>query len=77
MFGRVENGNAVLPTLNMIKVSVVVIGMVATHWFLRNTTVLEVAQKTKWWIVSIVWTLMLLALILSQESSSSFIYFQF
>jgi D-alanyl-lipoteichoic acid acyltransferase DltB (MBOAT superfamily) len=77
MFGRAENGIAILPTLNMIKVAVVVVCMVATQWFLRNTTVLEVAQKTKWWIVGIVWSLMLLALILSQESSSSFIYFQF
>jgi alginate O-acetyltransferase complex protein AlgI len=77
MFGKVNNGSPVLPTINMIKVGVVVVGMVATHWFLRNTTVLEVAQKTKWWLVGIVWTLMLIALILSQESSSSFIYFQF
>ena len=60
MFGKVNNGVPVLPTLNMFKVGVVVIGMVATHWFLRNTTILEVAQKTKWWIVGIVWTVMLL-----------------
>ena len=77
MFGQADNGIPVLPTMNMIKVGVVVAGMVATHWFLRNTTVLEVAQKTKWWLVAIVWTLMLLAIMLSQESSSSFIYFQF
>jgi len=77
MFGQADNGIPVLPTMNMIKVGVVVVGMVATHWFLRNTTVLEVAQKTKWWLVGIVWTLMLLAIMLSQESSSSFIYFQF
>jgi alginate O-acetyltransferase complex protein AlgI len=77
MFGQTDSGTAVLPSLNMIKVGTVVIFMVATQWFLRNTTVLEVAEKTKWWIVAIAWTLMLLALILSQESSSSFIYFQF
>ncbi len=77
MFTRVSNGTPVLPTIDMIKVSVVVVLMVATHWFMRNTTVLEVAQKTKWWIVGIVWTAMLLLLILSQASSSSFIYFQF
>ena len=77
MFGQSENGTAVLSSLGILKVSVVVGGMIATHWFMRNTTVLDVAKKTKWWIVSIVWTLMLLALILSQESSSSFIYFQF
>jgi D-alanyl-lipoteichoic acid acyltransferase DltB (MBOAT superfamily) len=77
MFGRVENGAAVLSSLAVIKVSVVISCMIATHWFMRNTTVLEVAQRTKWWIVGIVWSLMLLALMLSQESGSSFIYFQF
>lgn len=77
MFGNVNGGAAVLTTIGMIKVTVVVTGMVASHWFLRNTTVVQVAQKTKWWIVGIIWALMLLALILSQESSSSFIYFQF
>jgi hypothetical protein len=39
--------------------------------------VLEVAGKMKWWIVGVVWAIMLLALVISQESSSSFIYFQF
>ena len=77
MFTRVSNGVPLLATIDMIKVSVVVVFMVATHWFMRNTTVLEVAQKTKWWIVGIVWTAMLLLLILSQASSNSFIYFQF
>lgn len=77
MFGRGGNGAPVLATLDMIRVSVIIILMVATHWFLRNTTVLEVAKKTKWWIIGLVWTAMLVLLILSQASSSSFIYFQF
>jgi len=77
MFTRAANGAPILPTIDMIKVSIVVVLMVATHWFMRNTTVLEVAQKTKWWLVGIVWTAMLLFIILSQASSSSFIYFQF
>jgi hypothetical protein len=77
MFTHISNGAPVLPTIDMVKVSVVIVFMVATHWFMRNTTVLEVAQKTKWWIVGIVWAAMLLLLILSQASSSSFIYFQF
>jgi D-alanyl-lipoteichoic acid acyltransferase DltB (MBOAT superfamily) len=77
MFTRVNKGAPLLPTVDMIKVTVVIVLMVATHWFMRNTTVLEVARKTKWWIVGIVWSVMLLLLILSQASSSSFIYFQF
>jgi alginate O-acetyltransferase complex protein AlgI len=77
MFGRTNDGIAILPTINILKVSVIIILMVATHWFLRNTTVLEITQKMKWWIVGFIWAIMLILLILSQESSSSFIYFQF
>ena len=77
MFGISDGGAPVLSYLSIVKVSVVVVGMIATQWALRNTSVLEVAEKTKWWIVGIVWAIMLFALVLSQESSGSFIYFQF
>jgi hypothetical protein len=61
----------------MIKVAVIIVCMVAFHWFMRNTRVLTVANKMRWWQLGIVWAAMLILLILSQESSSSFIYFQF
>ena len=77
MFGIIENGTPVLTTLAVLKVSIITIGLVGTHWVMRNTSVLQVAQNIKWWMVSIVWTLLLIMLIISQESSSSFIYFQF
>lgn len=77
MFGQTENGVAILPTIDMIKVSTVVVFMVIVHWFMRNTSVMQVAQKIKWWGLSIVWSLMIIALIVSQKSSDSFIYFQF
>ena len=77
MFGQTTNGAALLPTIDMIKVSVVVFFMILAHWFMRNTSVMEVAKNLKWWVVSIVWALMIIALIVSQKSSDSFIYFQF
>jgi len=77
MFGADSNGIAILPTLSLWKVAIVTVFMVLTHWFMRNTTMLEVAEKTKWWIVSIVWAVMLILLVLSQKTSDSFIYFQF
>jgi alginate O-acetyltransferase complex protein AlgI len=77
MFGQTTNGAALLPTVDMIKVSVVVFFMILAHWFMRNTSVMEVAKNLKWWVVSIVWASMLIALIVSQKSSDSFIYFQF
>ncbi len=77
MFGGTKEGIAILPTIGIYKVAIVVTLMFFSHWFLRNTSVLQVAQKMKWWAVSLVWAFMLILLILSQESSGSFIYFQF
>jgi alginate O-acetyltransferase complex protein AlgI len=77
MFGQAVNGVPVLPTLDIIRVSIITIVLVATHWMMRNTTVWQQAQKMKWWMVSIIWSLMIILLVLSQKSSDSFIYFQF
>ncbi len=77
MFGILKTGEPLLTTLSLLKVSVIITIMVAIHWFMRSTSVLQVTHKMPWWIVSIAWAAMLVALSLSQESSSSFIYFQF
>jgi D-alanyl-lipoteichoic acid acyltransferase DltB (MBOAT superfamily) len=77
MFSHVPNGATLLSNLAIIKVSVIVVCMVGFHWLMRNTRVLTVANKMKWWQLGLVWSAMLILLILSQESSSSFIYFQF
>jgi hypothetical protein len=68
---------ALLTTLSLIKVFVIVALLVAFHWMMRNTRVLTVANKLPWWLLGIIWSIMILILIWSQESSSSFIYFQF
>jgi alginate O-acetyltransferase complex protein AlgI len=77
MFGGAANATPLLETIAVIKIAVITIALVACHWMMRNTRVLNVASKTPWWLLGIVWAVMLLLLIWSQESSSSFIYFQF
>ncbi|MGE5107931.1 MAG: MBOAT family O-acyltransferase [Sphingobacteriales bacterium] len=77
MFGLMKGGEPMLTTLAIIKVSVIVTIMVIVHWLMRNTRALDVAAKLPWWVVGIFWSVILLLLIWSQESSSSFIYFQF
>jgi D-alanyl-lipoteichoic acid acyltransferase DltB (MBOAT superfamily) len=77
MFGDMKGGKAMLSTLAIIKVSVIVILMVIVHWLMRNTRTLDVVSKLPWWLVGLFWSVILLMLIWSQESSSSFIYFQF
>ncbi|HJW31051.1 MAG TPA: MBOAT family O-acyltransferase [Saprospiraceae bacterium] len=77
MFGIIQNGEPLLTTIAIIKVWTVVTIMVVTHWWMRNTSILELAYKVPVWVVSAGWAFMLVALAISQESSSSFIYFQF
>ena len=77
MFSPVKDGAVLLTTLSIIKVSVIIVLMVSFHWVMRNTRVLNVAEKIPWWLLGMIWSVLLLLLIWSQESSSSFIYFQF
>jgi alginate O-acetyltransferase complex protein AlgI len=77
MFSAVPDGQALLTTLAIIKVSVIVFFLVLCHWLMRNTSVLSVAHKMPWWLLGIIWAVLLILLVWSQESSSSFIYFQF
>ncbi len=76
--GQIHAGSPpLLPTIAIIKVAVVISLMLLFHWIMRNTTVLKEAAKLPWWVVGISWSVILLLLILSQETSKAFIYFQF
>ncbi len=77
MFGIAKGGEPLLTNLALIKVSVIIFLMVVVHWLMRDTSVLKLAYKIPWLVVAIAWAIMLIGIILSQESSGSFIYFQF
>jgi len=77
MFVRNTTGTALLSWLDIFKVSLIMIILVIAHWLMRNTMVLKVAGKMPWWLLGIIWAAMLLLISLSQNASSSFIYFQF
>jgi len=77
MFGTVNGGTPLLTTIAMIKIAVIICAMLIAHWSMRNTRILDVAHRLPWWLTGLVWSSMVILLILSQESSSSFIYFQF
>jgi D-alanyl-lipoteichoic acid acyltransferase DltB (MBOAT superfamily) len=77
MFGMVRGATPLLTSLAMVKIGVIIACMLILHWLLRTSRVLDLAQKLPWWLTGIVWSGMVILLILSQESSSSFIYFQF
>ncbi len=77
MSGNATDGKALLTTLAIIKVAVIIPTILICHWFMRNTKVLDEAHKLSWWKLGIAWSILVLLIIWSQESGSSFIYFQF
>jgi D-alanyl-lipoteichoic acid acyltransferase DltB (MBOAT superfamily) len=77
MFGIAPDGKVLLTTMAIIKVSIVIPGILIFHWLMRNSKVLDVAYKMKWWSLGFVWSALILMLIWAQESGSAFIYFQF
>ncbi len=77
MFTNVDGGAQILSGLSIWKVSIIITFTFALHWIMRNSRVTEVAAKMPWWLVGTIWAGMLTLIMLSQESSSSFIYFQF
>lgn len=77
MFGSTKEATPLLTTIAMIKIIVIIAVTLIVHWRMRNTSVLDLVNRLPWWTTGLLWSSMLLMLILSQESSSSFIYFQF
>ncbi len=77
LFDISGGGAQLLPTLDMIQVTVVVGGLLASHWYLHEKKLEHAIQNMpSWWIVT-VWTTMLFGLILMQGGANAFIYFQF
>jgi len=77
MFGFSEGAAPVLATVHMIQVVVVTVVMLVVHWYMRSRTLEEVVGRAHWMVVGATWAVMLFALIVTQGSGSSFIYFQF
>lgn len=77
MFINNPKNTAVLTNLEIYKVGIIIPLLLITHWMMRNTQALSVAGKIPWWLLGIVWSVMIILILLSQNASSAFIYFQF
>jgi len=77
LFGISGKGTAVLPTIDIVKVSLVIPLLLVSQWLMRNSSLKETISGNRWWITGIAWGIMLVLIVLSQKSSNSFIYFQF
>ncbi|MDQ3142764.1 MAG: MBOAT family protein [Bacteroidota bacterium] len=77
MFDFSFQGKAIVGYVAMIKIGMITAFMLIFHWMFRNTQVLTESRKWPWWFTGALWAVMVLLIFLSQESTSSFIYFQF
>jgi alginate O-acetyltransferase complex protein AlgI len=73
-----ETGGAkVLPTIEILQVTVVIGVLLSVHGFMRNRVLHEVVAAAPRWLVGLTWGAMLWFIIITQGQSDAFIYFQF
>jgi alginate O-acetyltransferase complex protein AlgI len=77
MFGQTKTSLPVLTTLDILKVTVVIMLIFICHWLMRNSSILQVAKKVSWFALACFWAFLIISIIISQKSADSFIYLQF
>jgi len=77
MFGGHPHGDALLSTREILQIGIVTFCMFVVHWSLRDTSIESAVSRMPVWAMTVVWTFMAGALLLTQGNSNAFIYFQF
>ncbi len=77
MAGVADKPVAMIAALPMIFAMVIVAGIVATHWAMRDKTIEIAIERTPAWAVATIWAVMAMAIVAEQGTGSAFIYFQF
>jgi alginate O-acetyltransferase complex protein AlgI len=77
MFGLPGEGAQVLPTLDVLKVVVVIAALLIFQWAFRGKRTEEAAETVPWWMHALAWAAMIVVLVITQGTDNAFIYFQF
>jgi len=77
MFGGNGKTEPLLPTAQLVMVTLIVVGIVIAHWQMRNRTLESAIAQTPALLLSGVWALMAFAIVIAQGAGNAFIYFQF
>lgn len=77
LFGGHPEGDQILSTLQIVQVLIVTVGINTTHWLMRYSTLETLMVRLPVFITTILWVLMVCAVILMQGAGNAFIYFQF
>jgi alginate O-acetyltransferase complex protein AlgI len=77
MAGVNRSAAPVLSGYELLYVALIIAGLVAAHWVMRARTLETVVARTPPLLVSLIWSLMAFAVVISQGNGNAFIYFQF
>jgi alginate O-acetyltransferase complex protein AlgI len=77
MSGQQAGAVPILPAVDLIAVAVIVSGIVATHWLMRERTLESVIARTPAPLLAALWACLAFAIVIEQGSGNAFIYFQF
>ena len=77
MFGLNEGTEPILAAVHLVAVTLIVGGLVLTHWCMRSRTLESVVSSTPAPLLATAWSAMAFAVIIEQGTGNAFIYFQF
>jgi alginate O-acetyltransferase complex protein AlgI len=77
LFGLYDQSSQILSTREIIQVSLVVVGLLCSHWYLHEKRLEHAMENFSTRFVVSIWVTMLCGLILMQGGANAFIYFQF
>ncbi len=77
MFGLNATAAPILPVVHLTMVSLIIGGIVFTHWRMREQTLESFVARVPAPVIAGAWAVMAFAIIAAQGSGNAFIYFQF
>ena len=77
MVGANAQAVPILPTAHLVMVTVIIAGIVFTHWRMREQTLETALARVPAVVLSGAWALMLFTIVIAQGAGNAFIYFQF
>ena len=66
-----------LETFDFLLCGVVIGGMLAVQWLMRERRIEHVVSRCPWWAIALFWSVLIILIVLARGQSSAFIYFQF
>jgi alginate O-acetyltransferase complex protein AlgI len=77
MAGLHTHAIAVLPTIKILETIICLVGLLLTHWYMRDRTLEEVVAEASPVFVAAAWACMAFVIVITQGRGDAFIYFQF